>query len=54
MAVMSAYDPSYRTGSKPAENLAFEGWFSYLLWKFHLLFIFCTNVWHVISYIWNL
>jgi cohesin loading factor subunit SCC2 len=25
MAVMSAYDPSYRTGSKPAENLAFEG-----------------------------
>uniref|UniRef100_A0A1J3FJ16 Sister chromatid cohesion protein n=1 Tax=Noccaea caerulescens TaxID=107243 RepID=A0A1J3FJ16_NOCCA len=25
MAVMSAYDPSYRTASKPADNVAFEG-----------------------------
>ncbi|XP_019090431.1 PREDICTED: nipped-B-like protein B [Camelina sativa] len=25
MAVMSAYDPSYRTASKPVENVAFEG-----------------------------
>ncbi|KAL1205894.1 Sister chromatid cohesion protein SCC2 [Cardamine amara subsp. amara] len=25
MAVMSAYDPSYRTASKPADNMAFEG-----------------------------
>lgn len=28
MAVMSAYDPSYRTASKPADNVAFEGCFS--------------------------
>ncbi|KAH0907303.1 hypothetical protein HID58_039130 [Brassica napus] len=27
MAVMSAYDPSYRSASKPADNVAFEGCF---------------------------
>ena len=27
MAVMSAYDPSYRSANKPADNVAFEGCF---------------------------
>lgn len=50
MGVMSAYDPSYRTASKPADNVAFEGCFSNLLWKLHLICIFCSNAWHVINY----
>lgn len=47
MAVMSAYDPSYRSASKPADNVAFEGCFPIYFGvgcAVHILY----SAWHVI------